>query len=203
VERHPIYLEVTDDLKRSRLTVVFRFFLALPHLIWISLWALAVPFALVGQWFFTLFAGRPADPLFRFIASYVRYSTHLNAYFLLLANPFPRFLGRPGYPIDLVIDPPARQSRWKTVFRIILVIPPYVFATVLGYVLQIVAFIGWFVCLVLGRMPKGMRDLGAYILRYQHQTFAYLFLLTDRYPTIESEPPREQGPPDAAPLPTA
>jgi hypothetical protein len=203
VERHPIYLEVMADLKRSRVTVLFRLFLAIPHLIWISLWAVAVLFALVGQWFFTLFAGRPADPLYGFLARYLRYATHLNSYFFLLANPYPGFLGRPGYPVDLVIDPPARQSRWKTAFRVILAIPPYVFATVLGYVLQIVALAGWFVCLVLGRMPRGMRDLGAYCLRYQQQTFAYLLLLTDDYPTIASEPPREQAPSVPAPAPVA
>jgi hypothetical protein len=31
-----------------------------------------------------------------------------------------------------------------------------------------------------------MRDLSAYALRYQAQTFAYLLLLTDRYPTLAS-----------------
>ena len=67
-----------------------------------------------------------------------------------------------------------------------LVIPAYVFAAVLGTVAQVLAFVGWFVCLVLGRMPKGMRDLIAYCLRYQMQTYAYLFLLTSRYPSLAS-----------------
>jgi hypothetical protein len=31
---HPIGLIVTDDLKRSRLTVFFRLLLVIPHLIW-------------------------------------------------------------------------------------------------------------------------------------------------------------------------
>jgi hypothetical protein len=34
-------------------------------------------------------------------------------------------------------------------------------------------------------MPKGMRDLSAYCLQYEAQTYAYLFLiLTDRYPSF-------------------
>jgi hypothetical protein len=53
-------------------------------------------------------------------------------------------------------------------------------------VAQVIAFAGWFVCLVLGRMPKGMRDLLAYCIRYQAQTYAYLFLLTGRYPSLAS-----------------
>ena len=31
-------------------------------------------------------------------------------------------------------------------------------------------------------MPEGLRNLGVYALRYNGQTFAYLALLTDRYP---------------------
>src|SRR5262245_2275406 len=151
-----------------------------------------MPFVLVAQWCFTLVAGRPADGLYRFTARYLRYAMHLNAYVFLLANPFPGFRGRSGYPVDLVVDPPARQRRWTTALRVVLVIPPYVFMSVLAQVLQVVAFLGWFACLAVGRMPKGMRDLGAYCLRYQQQTLAYLFLLTDRYPTIESEAPRER-----------
>jgi hypothetical protein len=47
-----------------------------------------------------------------------------------------------------------------------------------------VAFIGWFIALVIGRMPKGMRDLAAYCLQYIVQTYAYLMILTDRYPSF-------------------
>ena len=190
--RHPIYLAVTDDRRRSRLTVFFRLLLAIPHFFWIAIWTLAVPSAVLAQWCFTLVAGRPASLFFRFLASYLRYATHLSAYVFLLANPFPRFLGRPGYPVDLVVDPPAPQRRWKTAIRPVLAIPPVVFASVLGQVIWVVAALGWFACLAVGRMPKGMRDLGAYCLRYQQQTAGYLFLLTDRYPTIESEAPRER-----------
>ena len=35
---HPIRLLVADDLRRSRLTVGFRLFLAIPHLIWLAGW---------------------------------------------------------------------------------------------------------------------------------------------------------------------
>lgn len=201
MDRHPIYLSVTDDLKRSRLTVLFRLILAIPHLAWASLWGIAVICAAIPQWFFLLFAGRPIEGIHRFTARYMRYLTQVYGYLFLLANPFPRFLGKDDYPIDLAVDPPASQARWKTLLRMILVIPAYVFMYVMALVLEIVAFLGWFVCLALGRMPVGMRDLGAYCLRYQQQTFGYVFLLTDRYPTIGSEPPREQvGPPTPAPV---
>ena len=37
-----------------------------------------------------------------------------------------------------------------------------------------------------GQMPKGMRDLGIYCLRYDQQAQAYVFLLTDKYPPLSS-----------------
>ena len=95
----------------------------------------------------------------------------------------PGFLGRPGsYPIDLEIDPPERQSRLKTLFRIILAIPAFFVSFPLEFLLFVVAFLSWFAALATGRMPTGFRNLGAWALRYVAQTNAYLYLLTDRYP---------------------
>jgi hypothetical protein len=79
---------------------------------------------------------------------------------------------------------PERQNRWITGFRIILAIPALILSNVLQYVRQIVSFLGWFVCLALGRLPEGMRNLGGYCLRYEMQTYAYLSLLTQRYPSL-------------------
>ena len=50
--------------------------------------------------------------------------------------------------------------------------------------IQIVAFIAWFVVIFTGRMPQGMAGLGLYCLRYQTQTTAYLAVMTDRYPSL-------------------
>jgi Domain of unknown function (DUF4389) len=178
---------VDDDLHRSRLTVLFRLVLVLPHLVWLYIWGWVFLLVVAFNWFVLLFAGRSEPDVQSFTGRYVRYATHVYAYFLLIANPWPRFSGKPGtYPIDLEIDPPEPQRRLVTLFRVILVIPAYVFAGVLSTVAQVIALAGWFVCLVLGRMPKGMRDLIAYCLRYQAQTFAYLFLLTSRYPSLAS-----------------
>ena len=51
------------------------------------------------------------DSAFSFLAAYVRYATHVNAYVFLAARRYPGFRGRPGYEVDVEIDPPARQSR--------------------------------------------------------------------------------------------
>lgn len=180
---HPVRITVSGGLEHSRLTVFFRILLAIPHILWLLLWGIAVFFAVVAAWFVALAIGRVPMALHRFLAAYVRYSTHVGAFLYLVGRRFPGFTGRAGsYEIDVEIDPPARQGRWKTLFRFFLGIPAFLVAGALGGVLLVVAFLGWWYALITGRMPEGFRNLGASCLRYDTQTYAYLMLLTDRYP---------------------
>jgi hypothetical protein len=184
---HPVRLRVEDDLRRSRLTVFFRLVLVIPHLIWLYVWSWVFVVVVAFNWLATVFAGRTEDDVHNFNGRFLRYWTQIYAYVCLAANPWPRFSGRPGtYPVELELDPPEPQRRLVTLFRVVLVIPAFAFAIVLGTVAQVLALVGWFICLALGRIPQGMRDLIAYCLRYQAQTYAYLFLLTSRYPSLAS-----------------
>jgi hypothetical protein len=173
-----------DDLRRSRLTVFFRLLLAIPHLIWLSLWSYVLLVVLVLNWLVALVIGRPAQPFQRFTAAFLRYSTTVYAYLLLVANPFPGFVGEPGsYPVELdVPTTPEKQNRLKTFFRILLVLPASFLSGIVMYLAYFVAFLGWWASLVMGRMPRGLRDLGANALRYQGQVNGYLYLATARYP---------------------
>src|SRR5881397_2550079 len=89
--QHPIRLVVTDDLQRNRLTVFFRLILAIPHLIWVALWGIVAVLAALANWFATLVKGESPEGLHDFLATYLRYQTHVYAYVLLLADPFPSF----------------------------------------------------------------------------------------------------------------
>ena len=139
---------------------------------------------MIVAWVATLVTGRTPAGLHTFLASYLRYMTHVTAYITLLSDPYPTFSGAPGYPVDVEIAAPEPQSRLVTFFRYLLVIPAALLMYVLGGVLRVVSFLGWFVCVVLGRMPEGMRNLGSYCLRYEVHTYAYMFLLTARYPSL-------------------
>jgi Domain of unknown function (DUF4389) len=182
--RHPIRLVVNDDLRRNRLTVFFRLILAIPHIVWAMLWGIVALLALIVNWFATLFAGRSPDGLHNFLATYLRYQTHVYSYALLIADPFPAFGGKPGYPIDLDVDPPEPQSRLTVFFRFILAIPAWIISGIMGYLNRALAVFSWFVALAMGRLPEGMRNFAAFALRYEQQTMAYAFLLTQRYPSF-------------------
>lgn len=197
---HPVKLVVRDELRRSRLTVFFRLLLALPHLVWLVLWGIAAYLAALCNWVTALVAGTPWRRSHAFAARYVRYATHVYAYLYLIANPYPGFVGAAGYPVDVELPEPARQNRWITLFRLPLALPALLLAAALtsGFatsadwesssdqglgLLTAVAMLGWFAALALARMPRGLRDAGAYALSYATQLHAYLLVVTDRYPT--------------------
>ncbi|HEY5160502.1 MAG TPA: DUF4389 domain-containing protein, partial [Gaiellaceae bacterium] len=126
-------------------------------------------------------------PFQRFTAAFLRYATTVGAYLLLVANPFPGFTGERGrYPVELEVPTtPEKQNRLKTFFRIILVYP----AVIVAYLTMFVVFLvypligfAWWASMIKGRMPRGFRDLGANVLRYFGQIYAYLFLVTGTYP---------------------
>ena len=184
---HTVWMRNNDDRRRWRLTTVLRLPLALPHLLLLEYWSYLAVIVAIVNWVITLVSGRSPRAVHEWLARYVRYSTHVNAYINLLADPYPRFRGWEGsYPVDLHVEPPVGQPRWKTFLRLPLAIPALALSYVLAAVLVVVAILSWFVALAVARVPQGFQNLGAYCLRYQVQTYAYVLLLTDRYPSLAS-----------------
>jgi hypothetical protein len=181
---HPVRLVDHDDLRRSRLTVLVRWALVLPHLVWLTLYSFVAFFVALANWIVTLIKGRSPQRLHRWLVRYLRYTVYVYSYLYVLANPYPPFHGdHRSYRIDLLVEGPKDQRRWVTAFRLVLVIPAFVLNWVLGQVLQVIGLLAWLISIFIGRVPRGMEQLGLYCLRYQTQVFAYLLVLTDRYPT--------------------
>jgi hypothetical protein len=123
------------------------------------------------------------DPLHRFLAAFVRYSTHVVSFLYVLGGPFPGFVGRAGsYPVDLEVEPPQPQSRLKTLFRLFLGIPAFLASGAFGTVTFVAGIGAWWASLFTGRIPEGLKALLGWSVRYQAQLYGYMLLLTDRYP---------------------
>jgi hypothetical protein len=79
------------DGPRNRLTVAFRFILALPHIFLVSLlgavWAITTAVA----WIMIIITGDYPAPLYRFAVGMLRWSTRVEAYLLLLRDEYPPF----------------------------------------------------------------------------------------------------------------
>jgi Domain of unknown function (DUF4389) len=181
---HTVRLIDHDDLRRSRLTVLVRAFLVLPHLIWLTLYASVALFVALANWIVTLIKGRSPQRMHRWLVRFLRYTVYVYSYLYVLANPYPPFHGdQRSYTIDLQVEGPDDQRRLVTAFLLVLVIPAFVLSWVLSQVLQVIGLLAWVIAIFLGRIPRGMEQLGLYCLRYQTQVYAYLLVVTDRYPT--------------------
>ena len=157
-------------------------------MVWLTLWGFAAEIALLIAWVVALFTGRVPSGLHGFMASFLRYSTRVNAYLLLLADPWPPFSNSQSYPVDARIEAAAQQGRLGVLFRIVLAVPAILLAYVFRIVNNIIAFLSWFYAIIFGRMNEGMRDISAWLFRYELQTYAYIFLLTGRYPSLAGAP---------------
>jgi hypothetical protein len=186
--QHPVRLRVTDDLRRTRLTAFFRLLLAVPLFLWAGLVGIFVALAAIGNWFATLIKGRSPDGLHLFLAGYLRYTTHITAYTLLIADPYPGFFlinMKADYPVDLEVDPPVEQNRWAVAFRILLAIPAILVTQILRNLSGLLAIFSWVMAVLTARVPEGVRNFAVLALRWETQTYAYLLLLTPRYPSFD------------------
>jgi hypothetical protein len=180
---HPVRLRDGGDRQRNRLLVFFRLPLAVPHFVWLTLWGIVAFVLAVLGWLLALILGRLPDWLHRFLGAFVRYSTHVISFLYVLGGPYPGFVGRAGsYPVDVEVDPPARQSRLKTFFRLFLAFPAFLAGSAFSTVMLLAGIGAWWAALFVGRIPEGLKGLLAWTVRYQAQLYGYLLLLTDRYP---------------------
>lgn len=189
---HHVTFEAEYVERRSRLTTAFRLILAIPHLILLSLYAIAAWIVAFVAWFVLIFTARYPQGMYDFVADFLRYQTRVYGYVHLLTDAYPPFTGstQVDYPVRLRIPPPKPEySRLKTVLRPILAIPVYLIAYAMQVVAQIGALLSWFAIVFVGRQPRGLQDMTALGLSYQLRSTAYLLLLTEDWPAfIEEEP---------------
>lgn len=205
---HPVSVRVEPAReKRNRLTVAFRLFLAIPHLILVGapialtitwsqttdgvtkydwsagggvLGAVAVVCALLA-WFAILFTGRYPDGLRSLVTFYLRWRVRASAYAALLRDEFPP-LGDGPYLVQLELPAPKEHNRLSVAFRPILIIPQAIVVWGLGIVWGLTTFVAWFAILFSGEYPEALYRFGTHVLKWTTRVEAYALLLHDEYP---------------------
>jgi hypothetical protein len=79
------------EAPRERLTVAFRFFLAIPHMIVLWLLSMAWAIATAIAWVMILVTGRYPETLYGFAIGVLSWSVRVEAYLLLLRDEYPPF----------------------------------------------------------------------------------------------------------------
>lgn len=97
-------------------------------------------------------------------------------------------------PIGFELSYAARRNRLTIAVRLILAIPQLIVTGLLGIASGVVAVIGWFAALILGRLPAWAAEFQTGYLGWYVRVQAYVLLLVDAYP------PFEMGPPPTYPL---
>lgn len=208
---YPVLYEADHVERRSRLTTFFRLITMLPAAVLTWLYVLAAHVVVFIAWFVLLATGRYPQGMYDFVSGALRNATRLNAYASLLTDAYPPWNGSddPGYPIRVRVAPPKeRYSRVKVLFRAILAIPVAIIAYIYQLIMELGAFVAWFVIVVTGRQPEGIQNLINMGLRYVTQATAYYWLLTEDWPPITVDPaavgmvpsgPENPSPPGSSP----
>ena len=169
---------------QRRWTVLIRFILVIPQIIVLFFVGIGAAVVAFLGWFAALFTGRLPESFAKFLLGYIRWSTRVYAYSFLMTDVYPPFAldPDPGYPVDLTVTT-GRLNRAAVFFRIILVIPAGIVASVITYGMEIFSFITWIATLITGRMPDTFFGATAAAIRWQARTNSYFWLLTSFYPS--------------------
>jgi hypothetical protein len=201
---NPISFDATYDIPRSRLTTFFRLIIVIPWAIWASIYGIGALVVVIIAWFAMLFTGRYPEGMYNFIAGYLRLSTRVYAYALLLTDELPSFSGgpEPEYPVKVDVAPrQERYHRGKTFFKYVLWFPQMLIGGYgLAFVVQFAAFVSWFRILFTGKQSITMHEALVGSSAYLVRSSGFILMLTETHPRM-LDVPRYQPPPDAPGLP--
>lgn len=188
---YPIHLAVDYPERLSRGLIFIKWLLVIPHLV--VVWALGVASLIVTVIAFlvTLITGRYPRSLFDFNTRVWRWSANVVAYVLLLRDDYPPFSWKPEkYPVTFEVEYPQEFVRWAPLYQWLLVIPSAFVANALLYGMLLALIPGWFIILVVGRLPRPLFDLVAGAGRWYVRTYLYAGFMTNEYPpwTMETSP---------------
>lgn len=183
---YPARLDIDYPAKSSRLLLLFRGILVIPH--WILLLVVGIVgfFLAVVAWLAVLFTAHYPTGIFHYMAGLFRWGYRVGAYQLMLTDRYPPFgFGEhPKYPVRVQIDPPPNMHihRWRALLQGLLAYPAQIAAGVLMLVAYLGVILAWFAILFTGHYPKGIFRFAQIAFRWTLRCAVFQYLMTERYP---------------------
>lgn len=188
---YPALFSVDRPASSSRLLLLFRPLLVIPHMFWAALYGFAAVFVQLCAFWVILFTGRHPRGLWGFLENYMRYRSRLTAYMLLLSDRYPPFGGGEGeHPVRIHLRYPERLSRAAVFFRMLLLIPHMFYGIGFAFVVAVVQLLQFWTVLLLGRMAAWQFDWVHAWFIYTARVDAYVLYLVDEYPPFNGQQPR-------------
>ena len=175
--------DVSYEEPRNRLTVAFRFILAIPHLFVAAVWRVVVEVLGVVQWFIVLFTGSRNEGIWKIQHDWLGYYGRVLGYANILYDQYPSFSVEQGSePVTSSFSYDESADRLTNALRFIWIIPAWIVLIVVAIGGGILAVISWFAILITGKHPRGMWEFMLKVVHYVLQVEAYAWLMTDEYP---------------------
>jgi hypothetical protein len=188
---YPARLDVGRDEDVRRWGPLFQWILAIPHFIIIYVLVLVGEIIAFISWFIIVITGKLPEGMANLECMVLRYMARTNSYATGLRHEYPPFEfgttpSDPGeYPARVNFEPALEgRNRLTVALRIIWVIPAAIVAYIIGIIAFVCWFIGAFAVLFTGSWPEGLRTWVLKGLRAFLRLYAYMFLLTDKYPPL-------------------
>ena len=213
VADYPVKLHVERATgERNKVTIGFRWILAIPHLIIVGgpglvaagfgfgigrggfsgagtggvLGAVAGICAVIA-WFAILFTNKHPQGLFDLCNFYMRWRVKAVAYTALFRDEYPPF-GDAEDPASIEIPyPDGERNKLSVGLRFFYGIPHLLILAFLSLAWGVTGIIAWFALLFTGKYPEGLYNFGLGVMRWSVRVEAYMLLMTDVYPPFSLE----------------
>jgi hypothetical protein len=228
---YPLRVEADLEPQLSRWLWLVKWFLAIPHFFVLAFLWLAAAVLTVVAWFAILFTGRYPRSIFEFNVGVLRWSWRVAdyAFGVLATDRYPPFtLGEVAdYPAHLDVTYPEHLSRGLVLVKWFLAIPHLIIVAIFagggswvawnvgrtnvavwGSLIGLLATIAVVILAFTGTYPRSLFDLILGLNRWVYRVYAYVGLMTDRYPPFRLDlGGGEPGsvltmPPEGGPAPT-
>jgi len=200
MDNYPVSLGIDYSAKSNRLTVFFRFILAIPILIILALLTsegyqseqaseevehvYSVGIVFIPTLLMIVFRKKYPKWWFNWNLALTKFSLRVASYVLFLRDEYPSTDEEQAVHIEIPYpDVEKELNQWLPLIKWFLAIPHVI---VLCFIMIGVIFctiLAWFIILFIGRYPKGMFEFVVGFLRWALRVDAYAILLTtDTYP---------------------
>ncbi len=198
---YPARFEVDYPESSSRglalLGVLFliKWVLLIPHIVIIVVLSIAAfVVAYIGYWA-VLITGSYPRGMFNFVSGVQRWEYRTNSWMAGLTDQYPPFTlpADADYPVRFEADYPEAPSRGLALLgalfliKGVLLIPHIIIIVALSVASFAAYYIGYWVVLITGSLPRGLFNFVAGVQRWQARMDSWSYGWTDRYPPFTLE----------------
>jgi Domain of unknown function (DUF4389) len=186
-ESDALTLDIDRQDEYSRWLPLVKWLLVIPHLFVLIFVAIGAAFVVLFSFFAVIITGRFPRGAFDYLVGAYRWGVRVNAYALLMVDPYPPFSLQPDpeYPARLELDYPEQVERWRPLVAWLLIIPYAFLAYLIGIVAAFCTLFAFFAILFTKRYPQGLFDIVLISARWNARAIAYSHFALTKYPAFE------------------